>query len=186
MQKTPAAGPIATRLVRAIQRIKSARVVDLRAFPKYNAIAAEIPTIERYIMAGDVAGLKTAYAGNAIALEFAAFWVSGTVAFDAPSFQLSVTRYYLSPPTISADYASINRVFFWSDIKTDGKPIPSYVEQPMCIRATGDPFIFSWRLVSVEPVIQRRAENVVSWTFIGREGWAAALYRGGTWYPTPL
>jgi hypothetical protein len=32
MQKTPMAGPIATCLVRAIQRIKSARVVDLRAF----------------------------------------------------------------------------------------------------------------------------------------------------------
>jgi hypothetical protein len=32
MQKRPVAGPIATRLVRAIQRIKNARVVDLRAF----------------------------------------------------------------------------------------------------------------------------------------------------------
>jgi hypothetical protein len=32
MQKAPETGPIATRLVRAIQRIKRARVVDLRAF----------------------------------------------------------------------------------------------------------------------------------------------------------
>jgi hypothetical protein len=42
MQKTPAAGPIATRLVRAIQRIKSARVVDLRAFREGMARATDM------------------------------------------------------------------------------------------------------------------------------------------------
>jgi hypothetical protein len=160
--------------------------VDLRAHPKVNALAADIPAIERYIMAGDVAGLKTAYAGNANALAFAAFWVAGVTQFEACSFQLAVTRYYLSPPTISADYAAINTVFAWDAIRTDGKSIPSYVDEPKYLRDTGDPIGFEWRLESVAPVIQKRAENVVSWTFIGREHWARALYKGGTWDPTPL
>jgi len=42
MQKTPVAGPIATRLVRALQRIKSARVVDLRAFREGMARATDM------------------------------------------------------------------------------------------------------------------------------------------------
>lgn len=42
MQKTPVAGPIATRLVRAIQRIKSARVADLRAFREGMARATDM------------------------------------------------------------------------------------------------------------------------------------------------
>lgn len=42
MQKAPVAGPIASRLVRAIQRIKSARVVDMRAFREGMARAADM------------------------------------------------------------------------------------------------------------------------------------------------
>lgn len=42
MKKTPVAGRIATRLVRAIQRIKYARVVDLRAFREGMARATDM------------------------------------------------------------------------------------------------------------------------------------------------
>jgi len=160
--------------------------VDLRAHPKVADLAADIPVIERYIAAGDISGLKTAYSGNANALAFAAFWVYGVTQYEACAFQLSVTRYYTSPPTISADYAAINSVFAWSAIRTDGKAIPSYVDEPKYLRDTGDPIGFEWRLESVAPLIQRRAENIVNWTFIGRERWARALYKGGTWDPPAL
>jgi hypothetical protein len=160
--------------------------VDLRAHPKVQSIAADIPVIERYIAAGDISGLTTEYSGNTNALAFAAFWVAGITQFEAVAFQLSVTRYYLSAPSISADYSAINSVFTWSQIRTDGKPIPSYVDEPKYLRDTGDPIGFSWRLVSVAPFIQRRSENVVTWTYIGREAWAKALYKGGTWEPAAL
>jgi hypothetical protein len=161
-------------------------IVDLRAHPKVNSLSADIPVIERYIAAGDIAGLKTAYAGNANALAFAAFWVAGVSAFEAAAFQLTVTRYYTSAPSISADYAAINSVFAWSAIRTDGKAIPSYVDEPKYLRDTGAAVGFEWRLVSVAPVIERHTENVVTWIYIGREHWAKALYKGGTWEPTAL
>lgn len=160
--------------------------LDLRSHVKAQSIAEEIPTIERYIAAGDLSGLKAKYAGNANALAFAAFWVAGVSVYEACAFQLSVTRYYTSAPTISADYAAINTVFAWAAIRTDGKAIPSYVEEPKYLRDTGDAIGFEWRLESVAPVIVKRAENVVSWTFLGRERWAKALYKGGTWEPTAL
>jgi hypothetical protein len=161
-------------------------VVDIRAHPKSQPIAAEIPTIERYIASGDIAGLKAAYAGNASALYFAALWVAGVTSYEAPAFQLSVTRFYTNPPTIAADYATINKVFAWSAIRTDNKTIPSYVDEPKYVTAAGVATPFEWRLISVAPVVTRGQENVVTWIFIGRDKWAKELYNGGTWEPQAL
>jgi len=161
-------------------------VVDIRAHPKSQGIASAIPAIERYISQGDVAGLLAAYAGNVSALYFAALWVAGVSSYEAAAMQLTVTRYYASAPSLASDYAAINQVFSWAAIRTDGKAIPSYVDEPKYIRATGAAAGFEWRLLSVAPVIQRGEENVVVWTFVGRERYAKELYKGGSWDPQPL
>jgi len=160
--------------------------VDIRAHPKSQPIAADIPAIERYIASGDIPGLKTAYAGNAAALYFAALWVAGVTSYEAVAMQLTVTRYYQSAPSLAADYARINEVFAWGDIETDGKSIPSSIDEPRYLRATGASLGFEWRLISVAPVIQRGEENVVTWIFTGRERWAKELYKGGSWDPQEL
>jgi hypothetical protein len=162
------------------------RMMDLRSHPYAQTLAADIPTIERYIADGDIVGLKTKYTGNANALGFAAHWVAGVTSYEQASFQLTITRYYTSPPSISADYTSINKVYAWAAIKTDGKGIPSYVDEPQYQTETGDAAGFEWRLVSVAPVIERHSENVVTWIYIGIYSWAKALYKGGSWVPTPL
>jgi hypothetical protein len=120
------------------------------------------------------------------ALYFAALWVAGVTSYEAPAFQLSVTRFYTNPPTISTDYATINKVFAWSAIRTDGKTIPSYVDEPRYVTDAGVATPFEWRLISVAPVVTRGQENVVTWIFIGRDKWAKKLYTGGTWEPEAL
>jgi hypothetical protein len=162
------------------------RMMDLRAHPYAQVLAADIPKIERYIADGDIPSLKTKYVGNANALGFAAYWVAGVTSYEEASFQLTVTRYYTSSPSISADYSSINKVFTWANIKTDGKGIPGYVDEPKYVDETGAAAGYEWRLVSVAPVIERNTENVVTWIYVGCYKWAKALYSGGTWEPTPL
>jgi len=162
------------------------KVMDLRGHPYVQPIAANVPKIERYISQGDITGLKTEYSGDTASLAFAAYWVAGVTSYEEASFQLTITRYYTSAPTISADYAAINSVFAWSAIRTDGKAIPSYVDEPKYKTETGATASFEWRLVSVAPVIERRVDNVVTWIYLGCYSWAKSLYKGGTWVPTAL
>jgi hypothetical protein len=162
------------------------KTMDIRGHKLFSTIPKEKSKIERYISAGDIDALKTAYAGNTTALLFAAFWADGTSAYEEAAFQLTITRYYTSAPTISADYAAINKVYAWADIKTDGKGMPSYVEEPKYKPETGDAVGFEWRLVSVAPVIERHTENIVTWVYIGCYKWASSLYSGGTGAPPAL
>ena len=164
--------------------------VDLRAHPKAKSIVPHILNIEKHIAAGDLAALKTYIDGldgdtKTSAAYFAALWVAGVQSFEAAAIQLDVTRWYEDPPSI-ADYADINRVYAWSAISTDGHAIPSYVREPKWRDQAGAENPFEWRLVSVSPAVQRDAENVVSWTFTGRQWWAKELYKGGTWEPQAL
>ena len=162
------------------------KTMDLRGHPYVNPLGKDIPKIEKFIAAGEIEAMQLAYAGNARAIGFAQYWVAGVTSYEEASFQLVITRYYTSTPTISADYTAINTVFAWSAIRTDGKTIPSYVEEPKYVSETGAVSGFEWRLVSVAPVIERNAENVVTWTYIGCYAWAKSLYKGGTWEPSSL
>jgi hypothetical protein len=161
--------------------------VDLRAHPALKSIQSVMPDIEKRINEGDVAGISSTYAANALALKFARLMIAGVNQYEAVGFNLAVTRYYTSPPTIADDYVTIGKVALWGDIRTDGKPIPGYVQEPKAHPISGStPVPMEWRLVSVAPVIVRREVNVVQWQFAGLEAWAAWLYPGGSWEPGTL
>ena len=160
--------------------------VDLRAHVELSGIQRSMPKIEKYIEAGDIDGLKAEFGGNDLAMKFARLWVAGVNQFERAGFNLSVTRYYSTAPTLATDYAKINQVFAWASISTDGKAIPSSVDEPKYLLPSGAAQGFEWRLVSVAPTIQKGEENVVTWQFFGLESWAKWLYRGGTWEPGAL
>lgn len=159
--------------------------VDLKAHPSLDDIAGDMPEIDKLIAAGDIDGVSTAYAGNAHALAYARLVLAGVTSYEIPSHILAVTRYYISTPSIASDYASINKVFSWADIKTDDKSI-SGLPEPKWVDADGAAQGYEWRLVSVAPVVQRGETNTVQWQFQGLERWCKWLYSGGTWEPASL
>lgn len=157
--------------------------VDLRAHAKASDIAKHIPSIERFIAAGDIPGLKTYVnaLGGTLATSakyFAALWVAGVTHFEAAAVSLSITKYYNKIPATVANYTDINKVVAF--------PGPSGVSEPKYVDRAGTTKSFEWRLVSVSPTIQRGGENLITWTYIGREAWVKELYSGGTWEPEPL
>lgn len=165
--------------------------VDIRAHPKAQLAARYMPAIDRYLAAGDLDGLHTYITGiggdtATVAAYIARFLVAGVTHFEAAAISLTVTRYYDDPPTISSDYAAINKASTWAAISTDSKSIPSYVQEPKWIDYLGTAKSFEWRLISVSPTIQRGSDNIVTWTYIGRQYWAKELYSGGTWEPEAL
>ena len=160
--------------------------VDLKAHPQLATISAIMPLIDRIIATGDIASIATTYAGNVLALRYARMVLAGVTSYEAPSHILAVTRYYISAPSIATDYASINKVFAWGDISTDGKSIPAGVDEPKWVDAAGTARSYEWRLISVAPVVQRGEVNTVQWQFQGLERWAKWLYSGGTWEPASL
>ncbi len=160
--------------------------VKLQAHYQLTSIQKVMPKIEKYIAAGDIAGLKAEFAGNDLAIKYARLQIAGVETFEMAGFDLSVTRYYTNAPSLAADYAKINQVFAWSAITTDGQALPASLDEPKRLALTGAALGFEWRLVSVAPVIQRGEDNVVRWNFLGLESWAKWLYRGGTWEPDAL
>ena len=107
--------------------------------------------------------------------------------YEIPSHILAVTRYYTGTPSIASDYAAINKVFAWTDIKTDGKSISGGgISEPKWVDLDGTAHGYEWRLVSVAPVLQRGETNTVQWQFQGLERWCKWLYSGGTWEPDSL
>ncbi|MFZ4397183.1 MAG: hypothetical protein ACOYOU_16330, partial [Kiritimatiellia bacterium] len=159
--------------------------VDIRAHPDLILAVPAMPDIEERVAAGKIDGLGAKYANNPQALSFARLWISGVTHFERQSFLLSVTRYYIAPPHI-LDYTDINRVYTWATILTNGNAIPANVTEPRWKDAHLDEHSYEWRLASVTASIQRRAENVITWQFDGREHWAKWLYPGGTWEPGEL
>lgn len=159
--------------------------VDLKAHPWLDDIAGDMPEIDKLIAAGDRDGISAAYAGNAHALAYARLVLAGVTSYEIPSHILAVTRYYTSTPSIASDYASINKVFSWAGIKTDGKSI-SGLPEPKWVDTHGAARGYEWRLVSVAPVVQRGEPNTVQWQFQGLERWCKWLYSGGTWEPASL
>lgn len=160
--------------------------VDLKAHPALATISAVMPVIDRMIAEGRIADISTAYAANALALKYARLVLAGVTSYEAPSHILAVTRYYTSAPSIATDYASINKVFAWGSISTDGKSVPATVPEPKYVDAAGTAKSYEWRLISVAPVVQRGEVNTVQWQFQGFERWAKWLYSGGTWEPASL
>lgn len=160
--------------------------IDLKAHPELTTIAAIMPAIDRIIATGDIASIATTYTGNVLALRYARLVLAGVTTYEAPAFTLSVTRYYATTPSLATDYASINKVFAWGSIRTDGKSIPASVDEPKYVNAAGTAVAYEWRLVSVAPVIQHGQANTVQWQFLGLERWAKWLYKGGTWEPNSL
>lgn len=160
--------------------------IDLKAHPELTTIAAIMPAIDRIIATGDIASIATTYVSNDLALKYARLVLAGVTTYEAPAFTLSVTRYYASTPSIATDYASINKVFTWATIQTDGKSISGALPEPKWVNAAGTAQGYEWRLVSVAPVIQRGQVNTVQWQFLGLERWAKWLYKGGTWEPASL
>lgn len=160
--------------------------VDLKAHPELDTIAADMPKIDDLVAKGEIDAIKTTYAANALALKYARLVLAGVTTYEAPSHILAVTRHYSSAPSIASDYAAINTVFAWDDIKTDGKSIPSSISEPKYVDAAGTAHGYEWRLVFVAPVIQRGAENTVQWQFQAQERCAKWLYKGGTWEPESL
>lgn len=157
--------------------------VDLRAHAKTKSIGRYIPTIEQFIAAGDMAGLKTyvnALGGTLTtsAKYFAALWVAGVTHFEAAAISITITKYYNKVPATVANYTDLNKVVAF--------PGPDGVDEPKYVDLAGTVKSFEWRLVSVSPTIQRGGESIVTWTYIGREHWAKELYSGGTWEPEAL
>ena len=161
-------------------------MVDLKAHPDLATIAADMPIVDRMIAEGRIAEISTAYAANDLALKYARLVLAGVSSYEAPAHVLTVTRYYKSTPSIASDYAAINKVFAWGSIQTDGKSIPSAVDEPKYVDAGGTARGYEWRLISVAPVVQRGEENTVQWQFQALERWSKWLYSGGTWEPASL
>lgn len=160
--------------------------IDLKAHPQLSDLGGIMPAIDVLIASGEIDSISTEYAGNDLALKYARLMIAGVTSYEAPAFNLSVTRFYKSEPSLASDYASINKVFTWGTIKTDGKSIPSSVDEPQYVDAAGAAKAASWRLISVAPVVQRNETNTVQWQFLGLERWAKWLYHGGTWEPAAL
>jgi hypothetical protein len=160
--------------------------VDLKANPELSSIAAIMPIIDRLVASGNIDSIKTDYASNELALKYARCVLAGVTSYEIPAFTLAVTRFYSDTPSISTDYASINKVFTWDDIETDGKSIPGTVDEPKYINVAGTAQGYEWRLISVAPVVQRGQVNTVQWQFLGVERWCKWLYNGGTWEPASL
>jgi len=161
-------------------------MIDLKAHPELATIGAEMPKIDRLIAEGRIDDISTIYAADALSLKYARLVLAGTTSYEAPAFSLAVTRYYTSAPSLSTDYATINQVFAWGSISTDGKAIPATIDEPKYINPTGSATGYEWRLVSIAPVVQRGEVNTVQWQFLGLERWSKWLYSGGTWEPASL
>lgn len=165
-------------------------LVDLKALYVLDPIAAEMPKIDDLLAQGHIDKIIAGYTGNELALRYARLRLAGVDTWPSPGQTLTVTRFYRSPPTLTSDYAKINTVTTWDNLKTHNKSISSRLTEPKWVypdgTPTGTPTGYYWRLLDISPTLQRGQPNVVRWTFEGLPRYAKWLYPGGTWEPASL
>ncbi len=160
--------------------------IDLKAHPQIETLGTDRKKIEDLINQGNIEEIKSAYSGNALALRYARILVAGVTSYEAPTVDLYITRYYHTAPSLSSDYAAINKVYSWGNLKTDGKSVSASISEPKWVDHNGTAKSYEWRLLSVSPQYQRGTDDVVQWIFQGLQRWAKWLYSGGSWEPPAL
>lgn len=168
--------------------------VDLSAHPTFAPVLSTCAAIDAAIRRGAWAEAQALADGSGDEHErpqrFLGLRAAGVQSYEAIAYQLVVTRYWARtgdlPASIASEYAYVNRVFEWADIRTAGKPLPGGFPEPLITRYDGlteTAASAAWRLQGIQPRQQRGGEVACTWTFLGLEKWAVALYRGGNWDP---
>lgn len=159
--------------------------VSLAAHPALQTALPDIRAVDKLIESGDIETIRERYAGNNLALAYAALRVAGVDAYESIGYTLAVTRHYPAAAAINlaADYANVNRCFAWSAIRTKGSPLPASLREPKGTVSGSSAVSLSWRLDGLATSYQRRGAQSVTWSFRGAWAWAGDLYPGGQWLP---
>lgn len=161
------------------------QVVDIKAHHFFKPVGSDMVKIDELILTAPDK-IATIYAGNDLAIKYARIRFAGVDTWQYPGQILTVTRFYRSPPDLSADYTKINEVVTWANVKTHGKAISNRITEPKWVHPDGTSHSYEWRLLDISPSYQRSQPNVVRWTFEGLEYFAKWLHKGGTWEPASL
>jgi hypothetical protein len=173
------------------------QTLDIRTmFLVSGASPEEIQKIDNAIRDGTIADLDVSGFFDA-SQKYRIWRMHGVDQFERTSFNLRVQRHFANityvPTSLSADYANVQTVFTWTEIRTLGDMLPSYVIEP---KSTGrwnghqetytsafSSASLSWKLVNLGVQHQGQWTSIV-WDFQGAHAWGADFYAAGTWVPT--